>query len=235
VQAYLGHLQHIPGARARHLANDKALAVLASIVDSLRSAGLVPETVTGGGTGTHTSDLASGVFTESQAGSYAMMDAEYAACEMATSGAAWIFEPALLVASTVVSARHRSHVIVDAGIKTLSVDGPAARVIAGAAAGAFWSSMGDEHGAIFQPAALAFLRAAADDPIAVEAAIDKVDAELNEPGQSPQLGDTIWLQPGHCDPTINLHEAFLVVEPDGSWSRWPIDARRKVPVIVPDT
>jgi 3-hydroxy-D-aspartate aldolase len=42
----------------------------------------------------------------------------------------------------------------------------------------------------------------------------------------------VWLQPGHCDPTINLHEAFLVLEPDGSWSRWPIDARRKVPALV---
>jgi 3-hydroxy-D-aspartate aldolase len=39
----------------------------------------------------------------------------------------------------------------------------------------------------------------------------------------------VWLQPGHCDPTINLYDAFLVAEPDGSWSRWPIDARRSTP------
>jgi D-serine deaminase-like pyridoxal phosphate-dependent protein len=36
----------------------------------------------------------------------------------------------------------------------------------------------------------------------------------------------IWLQPGHCDPTVNLYDAFLVAEPDGVWTRWPIDARR---------
>jgi 3-hydroxy-D-aspartate aldolase len=47
----------------------------------------------------------------------------------------------------------------------------------------------------------------------------------------PSKCDTIWLQPGHCDPTINLHDAFLVAEAGGSWSRWPIDARRVTPGI----
>jgi hypothetical protein len=28
---------------------------------------------------------------------------------------------------------------------------------------------------------------------------------------------------------VNLYDAFLVAEPDGSWSRWPIDARRTTP------
>jgi D-serine deaminase-like pyridoxal phosphate-dependent protein len=27
----------------------------------------------------------------------------------------------------------------------------------------------------------------------------------------PALGDGIWLVPGHCDPTINLHDAMLGV------------------------
>ena len=27
----------------------------------------------------------------------------------------------------------------------------------------------------------------------------------------PALGETVWLIPGHCDPTVNLHEHYVVV------------------------
>jgi D-serine deaminase-like pyridoxal phosphate-dependent protein len=27
----------------------------------------------------------------------------------------------------------------------------------------------------------------------------------------PTLGDTVWLVPGHCDPTVNLHNHLVVV------------------------
>jgi 3-hydroxy-D-aspartate aldolase len=226
VQGYLGHLQHIADARARILANEKALSVLAAIVSDLRAARLVPETVSGGGTGTHTSDLASGVFTELQAGSYAVMDVQYGACG-APGSESWPFSVALAIASTVVSARHRTHVTVDAGFKSLSADGPAAKVISGAAAGSVWVGMGDEHGAIFHPTALDALKGTWQHPLAIDAAITAADLELRQPLDAPKLGDTVWLQPGHCDPTINLHDAFFVVEPDGSWARWPIDARRR--------
>jgi D-serine deaminase-like pyridoxal phosphate-dependent protein len=228
LQGYVGHLQHIAEISARLAANVRALAVLAALKAELTAAGLPLETISGGGTGTHTSDLQSGVFTELQAGSYAVMDAEYGACG-APGGGAWPFEMALVLASSVVSARHRTHVTVDAGLKALSVDGPPARVIAGAAAGSVWRPMGDEHGAIFQPAALEALRAAGRDPLAFEAAIDAADAALPILNAAPSLGGAVWLQPGHCDPTVNLYDAFLVAEPDGSWSRWPIDARRTTP------
>jgi 3-hydroxy-D-aspartate aldolase len=231
VQGYLGHLQHIADSSARLAANHKALEVLGNILTLLRTADLEAETVTGGGTGTHPSDLASGIFTEIQAGSYAVMDAEYGACG-APDGVEWPFEPAMFLASTVISARHRTHVTVDAGSKTLSVDGPPARVISGAAEGSIWRPMGDEHGAILQPAFLNVLNTVWHDPIALEAAINKADAESDQSIDAAKLGDIIWLQPGHCDPTINLHDAFLVVELDGSWSRWPIDARRQTPTTV---
>jgi D-serine deaminase-like pyridoxal phosphate-dependent protein len=45
-------------------------------------------------------------------------------------------------------------------------------------------------------------------------------------GAAPRLGDVIWLEPGHCDPTINLYDALYVVAAGGSVERWPIDARR---------
>jgi 3-hydroxy-D-aspartate aldolase len=229
LQGYVGHLQHIEDVPARIAANEAALVVLARLKTDLQAAGLPAETVTGGGTGTHTSDLAGGVFTELQAGSYAVMDAEYEACG-APDGGAWPFRAAMVLACNVVSARHKTHVTVDAGLKALSVDGPPARVVLGAPEGSVWRPMGDEHGAIFLPAALGALKAAGRDPLAFTAAIDAADEALALPNDAPRLGDVVWLQPGHCDPTVNLYDAFLVAEPNGAWSRWPIDARRTTPL-----
>lgn len=32
------------------------------------------------------------------------------------------------------------------------------------------------------------------------------------PGEPlPELGDTVWLVPGHCDPTVNLHDHYVLV------------------------
>lgn len=45
----------------------------------------------------------------------------------------------------------------------------------------------------------------------------------------PELGDTVWLIPGHCDPTVNLHNDYVVVrgglEHGVVEALWPIDAR----------
>ncbi len=45
----------------------------------------------------------------------------------------------------------------------------------------------------------------------------------------PDLGETVWLIPGHCDPTVNLHEQYIVVRGglvSGTVEAvWPIDAR----------
>lgn len=45
----------------------------------------------------------------------------------------------------------------------------------------------------------------------------------------PALGDTVWLVPGHCDPTVNLHDHYIALR--GGLAQgvveavWPIDAR----------
>ena len=221
IQAYLGHLQHLADRDARAAKVATAMNRLTALVDELTAKGLAPPVVTGGGTGTFVHDLDAGVFTELQCGSYALMDVEYGDCG-APGGGDWPFVPALFVAATVVSARHKTHVTCDAGLKALSSDGPQACVVAGAAAGSLWRAMGDEHGAVVHPAFLGQMR---DDPAG---AVDRIDADpaVAMPGDAPRAGDIVWLQPGHCDPTINLHDALWVADEDGSLERWPVTARR---------
>lgn len=200
IQLYAGHIQHVQDRAGRRRAYDDVVASAATVAAALRSAGLPPGVVTGGGTGTHGFDLDSGVFTELQAGSYAVMDVEYGDCDPPDEGR-WRFRPALFIATRVVSANHTTHVTVDAGVKAVSMDGPAARIAAGAPPGSRWMEKGDEHGFIVLP-------------------------PDSSPESAPRLGGLVWLQPGHCDPTINLYDVLWVVAPDGSAERWEIDARR---------
>ena len=53
---------------------------------------------------------------------------------------------------------------------------------------------------------------------------------LTDAGEGlPALGDTVWLVPGHCDPTVNLHDQFVAVRGglDGGTveALWAVDAR----------
>ena len=59
-------------------------------------------------------------------------------------------------------------------------------------------------------------------------AVDEADADsaLAWPADAPKVGDIVWLQPGHIDPTVNLYDALCVVDEDGAVETWPIDARR---------
>jgi D-serine deaminase-like pyridoxal phosphate-dependent protein len=45
----------------------------------------------------------------------------------------------------------------------------------------------------------------------------------------PELGDTLWLVPGYCDPTVNLHDHYIVVrgglENGVVEAVWSVDAR----------
>lgn len=45
----------------------------------------------------------------------------------------------------------------------------------------------------------------------------------------PELGATVWLVPGHCDPTVNLHDHYIVVrgglEAGKVVDVWPVHAR----------
>lgn len=218
IQAYFGHLQHQKTARKE--ANLKGVAELQKLVSVLSDNGLRPAQVTGGGTGTYEFDLNSGVFTEVQCGSYALMDAEYGDC--GGPEGSWPFRPALFIAASVISTKHKSHVTIDVGLKASSADVPP-RLVAGAPAGCLWRGLGDEHSALFHPATLERLGAGID-IVTLDA-----DSAIPWPADLPSEGQIVWFQPGHCDPTINLYDAFYVTTTNAELERWSIDARRVTP------
>ena len=92
-----------------------------------------------------------------------------------------VFEHALFVKARVMS-RSADRAVVDAGHKSHAIDSGLPRVAQ--PAGLQFSNGGDEHG-ILHPG--------------------HPDAVL------PALGETVWLIPGHCDPTVNLHDHLFGV------------------------
>ena len=82
---------------------------------SLARVGLRAAPVTGGGTGTLDLLGEAGAHTEAQPGSYVLMDATYRRLRLP-------FEPALWVVGRVVSYRKGERAVLDAGLKSISVE-----------------------------------------------------------------------------------------------------------------
>jgi D-serine deaminase-like pyridoxal phosphate-dependent protein len=196
IQGYAGHAQHVASFEERRLVAREAAQRLRNVVSALSEAGLKPDFVSGSGTGTSDLDMADGPYTEIQAGSYLLMDAEYRTVR-AADGGALPFQQSLYVLATVVSNRRPGEITVDAGTKALAVNGPVPDFVIGAGEGARYRFWGDEHGIVTLPQGAA----------------------------TPSTGSRILIPATHCDPTVNLHPAYHVVMDDGSLSVWPIGGR----------
>ncbi len=182
LQAYHGKAQHIRSAQERREAIAKAVQAVVLTRELIAAQGMPVELVTGAGTGSFLLEAASGVYGELQAGSFLFMDADYARNER--DAAQPPFEHALFVKSQVMST-HAGHAVCDAGHKSHAIDSglPMVHTLEGDAELEYFNG-GDEHG---------ILRTAGT-------------------GQRlPGLGQTVWLIPGHCDPTVNLHNAMVGV------------------------
>ena len=199
VQAYAGNIQHIPSLERRNEAAAQLRQAVASIVATAREQGAQIDIVTGAGTGTHALDATGEVFTEIQAGSYVFMDADYSAVLADASGVA-PFEVALFVQAAVVSTNARDWVTLDAGTKCLATDSGVTSVAKGVDKSVRYGFFGDEHGKLMMGA---------------------------DEAARPELGAKIELVTPHCDPTVNLHDFFHVVEGDTLIALWPIHARGK--------
>lgn len=196
VQAYYGHLQHVESYAERAAAVAAEHARLAEAVAALAAAGLAPALITGGGTGTHDIDHRHGLFTELQAGSYLFTDVQYNQVAL-TEADPRPFAPSLFVHATVVNDVHDTHAVIDAGLKSFATDGPAPELSDGAPAGASYRFFGDEHGAVVYGAG----------------------------NERLEVGAQLACLVPHCDPTVNLYDAYHCVRGDTLVDIWPIDAR----------
>ncbi len=145
VQAYAGHLQHLPGRAAREEATRAANLKLRLVTDALEADGHEVDLRTGGGTGTSGIDSELGLLNELQCGSYAFMDREYrdALGDDPEGG----FGQSLTIVTTVVSANQAGFVTVDAGLKAMATDAGPPTVI-GCGEDVTYRFFGDEHGLV---------------------------------------------------------------------------------------
>ena len=113
VMGYEGHAVLVPNTEKRIATAREALTTLSRHVEALRAAGLTPEIVSAGGTGTF--DIAGNWpdVTEVQAGSYVFMDGAYRIVRPD------LVQPALTLLATVIS-RRGDRAIIDAGMKSLT-------------------------------------------------------------------------------------------------------------------
>ena len=182
LQAYHGKAQHVRNVQERRMAAADAMKAVELTCQLLKAQGMAPALVTGAGTGSFALEAASGVYGELQAGSFMFMDADYA--QNQRDPVQPYFEHALFVRTQVMSC-HAGHAVCDAGHKSHAIDAGLPRVhVFDGQGGLDYFNGGDEHG-ILRPSA--------------------GNTRL------PDLGQQLWLIPGHCDPTVNLHDAMIGV------------------------
>ena len=124
IQAYQGAMQHLDSYEERKGKTDIAIAMVKDAVDTLKAEGLECDIVGGGGTGSYYFEGSSGVYNELQCGSYAFMDADYGRILDKDGNridqGEW--ENALFILTSVMSHAKADKAIVDAGLKSQSVD-----------------------------------------------------------------------------------------------------------------
>lgn len=182
LQAYHGRAQHVRAAAEREAAIKQATTAARTAQVAVTSAGIACPLVTGAGTGSFPYEAGSRLWGELQAGSYVFLDRDYADNERAPGSPR--FEHALFVKSQVMS-RGASHAVVDAGHKSHAVDSGMPAVWG--REGLVFVNGGDEHGIL------------------------RASPGFEASAVLPALGETVWLVPGHCDPTVNLHDGLIAV------------------------
>ncbi len=197
IQAYQGAMQHMDSYDERKAKIDAAVAMVQEAIDLLEPAGLKPELVSGGGTGSYYFESNSGVFNELQCGSYAFMDSDYGRIldkdGKRIDQGEW--ENALFILTSVMSHAKADKAIVDAGLKAQSVDS-GLPVIFGRD-DVQYVKCSDEHGVVADPNGVL------------------------------KVNDKLKLVPGHCDPTCNVHDWYVGVRNGKVETLWPVSARGK--------
>jgi D-serine deaminase-like pyridoxal phosphate-dependent protein len=195
LHAYHGSAQHLRSEAERQAAIGRACELAADTRSRIESAGLAVPLITGAGTGTFEIEAASGVYGEIQAGSYVFMDVDYSRNQPGEGSVFGRFEHSLFILSTVMSRPAPARAVCDAGHKASSSDSGFPGVAD--LPGARYTGASDEHGVIL----------------------------LDPPAAVPALGERIRLVPGHCDPTVNLHDWLVGVRGGRVECLWPVSGR----------
>lgn len=198
LQAYHGTAQHLRTTLERQRAIEAALAAVKQTTDILDAENINCEIIAGAGTGSFENEIASGVYNELQAGSYIFMDADYAQNMDATGEPVSMFKHALFVRSTVISSTKPGHAVLDAGHKSVAVDSGFPTVWQ--AESTSFTGASDEHGVL----------------------------TIDNDAPTPAVGSQVMLVPGHCDPTVNLHDWYVGIRGDKVEVVWPVTARGAV-------
>lgn len=177
VMGYEGHLMMVADPTDRRSRVEASMAQLLEAHDRVGG-----DIISAGGTGTYAVNTWA---TEIQAGSYLLMDTQYATLEVP-------FELALRVATTVISVSPKGWFVVDAGLKALGLD----------------------HGEPSSPDGQ--VRFCSD---------EHTTLGPNEGEGLPAVGDRVWLEPAHVDPTVARHQRMWVADGDRVVDCWPIDLR----------
>ncbi|WP_136440146.1 3-hydroxy-D-aspartate aldolase BhcC [Pacificoceanicola onchidii] len=197
IQAYQGAMQHMDSYEDRKAKLDIAIAQVKDAVDGLKAEGIACELVSGGGTGSYYFESNSGVYNELQCGSYAFMDADYG--------------------------------------RILDKDGN--RIDRGEWENAFFiltSVM--SHAKADKAIVDAGLKAqSVDSGLPVIFGRDDVEyikcsdehGVVMDKGGVLSVNDKLWLVPGHCDPTANVHDWYVGVRNGKVETVWPVSARGK--------
>ena len=189
-QAYNWSIQHIEDFAQRKINVQETCNKIRSLKTRFKDYSPI---ITGVGTGCFDLEVKENVYDEIQVGSYAFMDAHYSSLKTDSKVNNTInFKNALFVLSNVMSTSVKKQAVVDAGLKSMSLDSGLPTVFN---YDLKYINCSDEHGVI-----------------------EDLDNLL-------KINDKVFLIPGHCDPTCNLHDWYVVKKDNIVIDLWPVSAR----------
>ena len=197
LQAYQGAMQHLDSYQDRKAKIDIAVTMVKDAVAALKDEGLSCDIVGGGGTGSYYFEGNSGVFNELQCGSYAFMDADYGRILDAEGNR---IDQGEWENALFILTSVMSHAKAD---KAIVDAGLKAQSVDSGLPVIFgrtdveYVKCSDEHGVVADPHAVL------------------------------KINEKLKLVPGHCDPTCNVHDWYVVVRGGKVEVVWPVSARGK--------
>ncbi|ASK79747.1 threonine aldolase [Paraphotobacterium marinum] len=180
IQAYSGHLQLVQNYESRLSEAAQALNPIKRFFKDykIEKNEII---ISGAGTGTfYASD--NSFFSEIQCGSYIFMDKAYKEIMKPNDSDNINFGNSLMVLSTVISKPAHNRLVIDAGMKSLSIDHGMPSVFD--LKGVTYRCGGDEHGIL----------------------------DIEDESMNLNIGDQVLLIPSHCDTTLNNFDDMYLLD-----------------------